>query len=377
MSLIGDALQPIVNGLVCRALEPGTALDSGFFGVYDFSGNRLPAPEKEAERNGLRNALNCPNPSPYDGQYFPEGTDGSGQCAVKYRVEAPYTYKDQQGQTQNETAIGGNIQGPLGNVGFDVYYTPNLSGLRFWVGTPQGKVYFGERGGYGYDELRLGVVSKQREDGGLDNCGNADTRPRFVGAVPIGVTNNTVIYGPGSIVLDPARKGPGGGLTIPFGVLAPTGIINGRLNVGVEPKIEIEPEFEYSPEGQAPSDEPAPEGVEPPPPGDENDPPEDEEGRCMAGVVVYTTKQTPLKQTGEFGSGQAFPRVYAPKSGLVSFAVKIGDLRTWSEPIPVKAHTQLIEAPKIGCSYYVGVRSEVGFIHVLRAIYVDTKETKE
>lgn len=269
-----------------------------------------------------------------------------GQCAARYNVQITYTANFQgvpQGAT-NDTA--NNVQGPLGDVTFQI---GNPSGLSFFIDTATGPVQFGNRGGSPWTNVVITNVSPVRVGGAPDNCGN---RPG----------GDDDLIGDDEIDTD---DGPGGPV-----IIIPTGVtVNGIGELTFELNVEgplFEANFEFGFGGgesgpgvpglgslapAIPNDAP---GYDP----DAPDEPPDPAGQPsnIIGLVVVATSTGRNSQTELGGVGS--PTFRVPRIGDVFFAVQVNGKPSWTLDQPIKLGKQFIPVNAPLFAYDWGLREE-------------------
>lgn len=349
MATLSEALGDIAKETVCGILDTG----NGALGLLNRIG--LPTTGVQEINRKVRGAL-CSDPTSPN---IPP-SDSTGNCPTAYNIVVNYSYIN-NGNPETAVATGNNIQGPLGAVGFDVYYGPFDDGLRFKVSTPSGVVYFGERGGYGYDDLVITSTSKTRVDGLPDDCGPPDNGGR---PTPQVVNNNNITYinnegteinGSVNLVVFAPITNFNGEVSFPITFDLGGVEFNGELNMNGE--INLNPTFNF-PIGQ--EDPP----INPPPDLPEDDP---EDDRRIIGVKVYV-QQNDGRTVGKIMQGDN-PDILIPRAGSVQFLVRAGERLAWSNDIPVKTSVAYIPCPPPGFATRVAGTPAIGVEWELNPVY--------
>ena len=307
---------------------------------------------------------NPPDFGPYPTQF--EG----GQCPVDYRISCVATrYFNGQLASERDELIGGQFfRGPIE----EVFLTAGNQDI--WVRHNNGQesdLQSGDPSNVTYGDLREVVVT--RVDGQPDNCGNLPPEQPGIEPEP-----DEICYdGPNGEICEPItiqprtpRRDNNGDIIIPFNFDIGLGPFNvdfnlstGNINIGggggggsngdgnpccKKPNLDDTP------------DNPDLPGT-PPPQDPEND-------REFVGVIVTATDIRPNAKATVLTGGPDV-NLYIPRLATISFAVKLGESRAWTDDIPVRKQRQYIEYQGVGTAYRYNIYPEPGFTVQVEPIY--------
>lgn len=367
-----DAVENVVNGLICRALRPGAPAESFLFGTYDFKGNRKRDLDKERERENVRRAIGCSPTLPEDSRYLPEGVaSGIGQCPVLYNFKGTFEILSPNGDVRS-------VDFSQGGAAANRRYGP-FRGFRIGTNSANRSTLYllHSRGDGASIESTIGsapadgdiirspvLTSATRFDNQPDDCGApADPRPRYEGNLDYEDGDGNPISEPATILIDAPRIDSSGNLTIPFKVQLPGIDLEGVVDVGIGATFGPGNNNNYGDRPISPDDGRPPSG--------EDDPPEPpEKYRPIIGVVAITTKETTTTLGTELGDG-APPTLFLPDMGKVFFAYDVAGGNAWGELSDITLKRQYF--PVLGEieAYAVRVVNRSGFLTELYPVTLD------
>lgn len=291
------------------------------------------------------------------GATYPPAGNVPGQCElVPYLFEWAYT---QANGTRTEQTLD-SLFGPIG----DFVITTNSSG-NFNVGI-ECRGVFGlstQPPGYVYrllsnvpnSDVDPEILSLNRRDGGVDDCGDPIPQPPPVGNddidydTPDGpVTDEPITIAPRFPII-----GPGGILYMPIEVclLAVCFDVNLNLSTG---------DITFNLGGEPGASPCCPPTSDLPEEGGEDDPPPPEDDTRYVGVVTTATLNGEHVSATEIGNGQG-PNLFVPRIGVVRFAIAHGGRRAWTVDQPIKQLNQVTYVNAPSTAYDWTVLPEHGF----------------
>lgn len=348
-----EALRNEASRLACRVLRDASARDN----LVERTVRRVPAGGvvadiadgvfDTAERIACSLGDNDPNPGDQLG-----GVPGQpGQCdSVRYFLTI--TTKTPTGSPSTQTFNG--FWGPI----LGIRIAPVENGIsRVLVDCkgrsnngPSAEVFpfqLASTSGTPYSEATIDNI--QPQDNFVDNCGIADTRPRYNGPLTYNEGDTEVTQNVEIILDESVNNGPS--LTIPLIYLDPS------LELRPELELDIEPELSFGRGNGCDVD------IEL---GDDNtsdnpDAPEDfgQEGDIV-GAVVVSTKVSQFQTTTELGDGLP-PTLYLPRCATLLFGLRVGNNRAWTQPQDCSVLVQYLDVPGDIPAYTFKVLPTLGF----------------